>query len=427
MEPRTTRMQFVLVALAAAAILVAGVAGLMRVRIARGDVYPAWSSLRADPLGTRVLFESLSEALGCPVRRSFAPLADIDGADTCVHIAVGMFPLILSYAPADQADAIDSIVRAGGDLVIGLEPHVGLFSAAQVWAQDSTDEDSAADSTAGASDEDAPRRIVSLLERWGVEPVVSCVSVHADSQVYAQADSAFAEEHQGLSHYMPWDGRLGLRLVDTAWHAAYRVESCCVVAWRAVGAGRIVLLADSYLLSNQALAFEREAGLLSWLVGSPCAVVFHETHLGVAHRRGIAWLVGKHGLWGVVAGVALVFLLGVWRTAVPFAPSMHDEDEKRRSASSTDATGQLAQQFERLLARERVLRTCTEEWRRAAPLDRTVPAELPDDVDALRVARQHQVQGGMVETYNEIVRLVQLRTARPTRRTGTTSTKGTTQ
>ena len=49
-----------LLALAVAALFVAGLIQLFLLRFKAGDVYPAYSSLRSDPLGTQVLFESLN-------------------------------------------------------------------------------------------------------------------------------------------------------------------------------------------------------------------------------------------------------------------------------------------------------------------------------------------------------------------------------
>src|SRR2546427_9645317 len=41
------------------AVFVLGVGRLFQLRFEAGDVYPPYSSLRADPLGTKALFESL--------------------------------------------------------------------------------------------------------------------------------------------------------------------------------------------------------------------------------------------------------------------------------------------------------------------------------------------------------------------------------
>ena len=51
-----------------------GVVQLFRLRLAHGDVYPPYSSLREDPLGTKVLFASLENLAGVSARRNLRPL-----------------------------------------------------------------------------------------------------------------------------------------------------------------------------------------------------------------------------------------------------------------------------------------------------------------------------------------------------------------
>ena len=51
---------------------VLGLGHLFRVRFDVGDVYPEYSSLRADPLGTMALCESLERMPGITVRRDYS-------------------------------------------------------------------------------------------------------------------------------------------------------------------------------------------------------------------------------------------------------------------------------------------------------------------------------------------------------------------
>ena len=49
------------------AVFVAGLILLFRLRLGQGDVFPAYSSLRADPLGTLALHDSLAQLPGARV------------------------------------------------------------------------------------------------------------------------------------------------------------------------------------------------------------------------------------------------------------------------------------------------------------------------------------------------------------------------
>ena len=53
------------------AILGAGLLILFKARFDRGDVYPPYSSLRTDPLGTMALFESLNRLQNVRATRDF--------------------------------------------------------------------------------------------------------------------------------------------------------------------------------------------------------------------------------------------------------------------------------------------------------------------------------------------------------------------
>ena len=61
----------ILLLLACAAGFAFGLVQLFRLRFAAGDVYPAYSSLRSDPLGTMAFCESLERMPGLSVRRDF--------------------------------------------------------------------------------------------------------------------------------------------------------------------------------------------------------------------------------------------------------------------------------------------------------------------------------------------------------------------
>ena len=56
---------------------VVGVAHLFVLRFETGDVYPAYSSLRSDPLGTRALYESLENIDGIAVHRNYQLLESL--------------------------------------------------------------------------------------------------------------------------------------------------------------------------------------------------------------------------------------------------------------------------------------------------------------------------------------------------------------
>ncbi len=54
-----------------------GVVQLFNLRMAQGDAFPEYSTLRADPLGTKVLLDSLNDVPGLSAWRNYRPLIQL--------------------------------------------------------------------------------------------------------------------------------------------------------------------------------------------------------------------------------------------------------------------------------------------------------------------------------------------------------------
>jgi hypothetical protein len=89
---------------------------------------------------------------------------------------------------------------------------------------------------------------------------------------------------------------------------------------RDLGAGSIVLVADSYPLSNEGLRESRDAEFIAKLVGQARRVIFDENHFGVVESGSVTTLMRKYRLEGSVAMLALVAGLFLWRSASSFLP-----------------------------------------------------------------------------------------------------------
>src|SRR5438128_12629061 len=79
------------------AVFLVGIVDLFLLRFAAGDVYPPYSSLRADPYGTRAVYESLEKIPGATVVRHLKPLNLLDGAEGVVFYT-GVYPETLWLA-----------------------------------------------------------------------------------------------------------------------------------------------------------------------------------------------------------------------------------------------------------------------------------------------------------------------------------------
>ena len=116
-------------ALVFGAVLLLGIMRLFELRYQIGDVYPPYSTLRADPLGTKALAAALDELPSIEVQRNFQQLPKLRPSG----------PVTLVYAGVpDQAVwteqellAFNSLIGAGSRAVFTFYPVENSQSAAE--------------------------------------------------------------------------------------------------------------------------------------------------------------------------------------------------------------------------------------------------------------------------------------------------------
>lgn len=243
-----------------------GLFHLMAVRFGRGDIYPAYSSLRSDPLGTQALFESLAGLDNVRVIRHFDGLSrmmKIEGASRAAVLFAGVEMPDGKTAVEKWMDDLDQLTAAGARVVIALK-------------------------IPGRSFADA-------------------------------ADQAF------LQRFEP---------NDDSWQVLRAADGHPAVIEKAWSKGSIVLSADSYVFSNEALQKQKNAAFLA-RVFQRNVIIFDEYHLGIRHQDGISTLIRKYRLSGAAVVTAVFFLLFVWKNITSLIPP--DEDDEIRELERTGA------------------------------------------------------------------------------------------
>ena len=123
-EPvRNKSIKIPLALAAAVALLVLGLAHLFSLRFQSGDVYPPYSTLRSDPLGTKVFYSSLAPLRGLDVKRNIMPLSDLpeNGTSTTL-LFLGLDAYELDRIDQSSYSSIESWVLSGGRLVLTAHP-----------------------------------------------------------------------------------------------------------------------------------------------------------------------------------------------------------------------------------------------------------------------------------------------------------------
>jgi hypothetical protein len=376
-------------------VLVAGLVAIFDLRLASGDVYPPYSSLRADALGTRALHDALESLPGREVVRDFQPLDRLASGPQLVLIAGADWKNWLAQ-PAAVVSALNRAAQSGARIVLAFrademashDPNTGGGAKDDVAAGD--------EKTPGAEDKAAPA---------GTEPKKATGSAKpAEKKPAAEKPGkAKAPKRSGDPDWEPVEiaGKWGVEIKErwlfsprrsaererevdpdlpatlpsrsdvyfapapnSGWKVLYRRAGEPVVIERRMGAGSLVLVADAFSLSNEALQRDRSTAFLVWLISTQRRIVFAESELGVLEENGMGALARRYGLGGALALCTLLGALYAWRLLAPLVPRPVAENGDELQAAHEPAAGFTAL-LRRSLAPEALLPACVEEWKRA--------------------------------------------------------------
>jgi len=102
--------------------LLAGVVHLFILRFQTGDIYPAYSSLRSDPLGSRAFYDSLKNFNELSVQRNFHFLHSLKIGPDHVLFHLGTEVPGYDLIPQRISQDLDRLTESGGRLVISYLP-----------------------------------------------------------------------------------------------------------------------------------------------------------------------------------------------------------------------------------------------------------------------------------------------------------------
>jgi hypothetical protein len=245
------------------AIFAWGVLQLFGVEFSAGTVYPAYSTLRADPDGARLLYDSLARLPGLTVTRSYLPLDMLQPTDTTV-LLLGLDAREFGK-DADLLRSVQRIAERGNRVVLAAGPLSGISAipAARInreWGV-----------------------------RFGVDP-----RAKASGRLY-------------FSKAEDWTvtGRIGDRILS--------IE-------RAFGKGSVVMLADSLDFDNQSTVAMDRLDDIADALGPNRTIIFDEQHFGLTESGTIVGLARRFHLGGAALGLLLCAALWIWRNTAAFPP-----------------------------------------------------------------------------------------------------------
>ncbi|MEO7425893.1 MAG: hypothetical protein ABI036_11950 [Fibrobacteria bacterium] len=416
-----------------------GVTRLFQDRLESGDIYPAYSSLRSDPLGCRAFYTALERYPELDVKRAFARTDFRGQAPGTVYFFLGLDGRYLEAQNGIFGEA-DSLARQGQRVVMSFIPmsmekgdrvamlRAGLLrsdsaSAAADGAGDSTLtgklEKLFQDSAGKEADKNAPAgegNPLRILREWGVRLLIDSAFLPNDLDPSNTSDPEssainykIAVSQNGLGDTVPWISGLYFDSLSPPWEILYRRGALPVAVERAVGAGSVVLAADSYFASNQALFHTRPARMAAALVGGGRRIFFDERHLGVRQDDAVADLLRRYRLHWLLPSLLTLAGLYIWKARYHLSP---EPEEQAQGSRAQDGRGALSGLLRRNLTHRQTLEACYGYWQegrhmpapagsRGDPKGDAKPGPDPE-IQSVLERRAGSADGNLAAGYSEI-------------------------
>ena len=294
---------------AMAAVFACGVLYLFNQRFSGGDVYPAYSTLRAGPAGAKLIFVSLRRLPGVTVARSYQPLERVPDRGSTI-LQLGLAPAGFATQQVSEVRALEEFAQRGNRLVFAMGEAAGR----------------------------EPPGTATIEKLWGVR-------FGLDFDKEGRGNLYFAEARN-------WE------ILESNGTRPLAVE-------KVFGKGGIVLVADGRLFDNQSVADAKQTALLARIIfadkqGPHTRIVFDESHFGIVESGSVVALARRFRLHGMALGLAIIAVLFIWKNASSFPP-VASAPREEKVFGRTSVAG-LVTLLRRHIAPDRLAAACWQEW-----------------------------------------------------------------
>jgi hypothetical protein len=381
-----------------------GVGHLFVLRFQTGDVYPAYSSLRSDPLGTRVFYESLENLADITLHRNYRFLHSFKPEPDTTLFYLGTSADDYDTVPQGLIKVFDRLAESGGRLVLSFLPINQKHEENTKLKKEPESQK--------AENVECPKKakesdLISIKNHWGIGFEFN-QNLPVKDGSYLALDAV--SSRRDLPAVVSWHSNLYFDLLDKSWQVLYSTEGHPVMIERPFGKGSLVLCADSFFISNEALRSERQPQLLAHLVGRHSNIIFDEAHFGIYKQPSVAALLRHYRFHWVFLVLAVMALMFVWKNAVYFVPPRKDDVPFGADVvSDKDYTRGLIAMLRRNIPRGEILQVCGQEWERTFKKDKRIqPAVFEGVKEILRTqAPSSKNRMDTVNGYRKISRTIQ--------------------
>jgi hypothetical protein len=322
MSNNLRRLLFVIVI----AGFILGLVNLIWMRLEGGEAYSHYSSLRADPLGTKVLYRAMEEISTVIVSRNYRSPEELRGNVNMSFIVAGLNSGSSFLIQDREVHALETIAMEGGRIILLLHPRSERFLTQKAFGL-----------SFGA-----------LINSSEIEHSIA-VSSHRELD---------------LPQNIGWHDNTYFTETPEYWTSIYELNGYPVIIERSMGKGSIVIATDSYLFSNEAMQKQRQPKLVSWILGGRRQVIFDEYHLGVIKNKGISSLVRKYDLYGVLVALLALAALFIWKNSTSLVPAVSVKDEDSYVSDMDHCSG-IVSLLKRNIPNDEIIDACLKEWNKS--------------------------------------------------------------
>ncbi len=379
---------------------------LLLMRYTSGDVFPKYSSLRSDPFGTKAFYESLSGCCDIKVSRNFEGLHKVkDRSESALVFAGSGVPP--DEIPLSYFNDFEAYMKNGGRLIVTYVRSGIIAQAMEEMNQEQKKEQEKKDKKKKEKEpEKSPEeeliKTIKLSKLWGLRYKEFENKEIGQARLVTKAT---------LPKVMTWHSPVYFELEGKDWNVFYTREGQPVVTERKFGKGSLVLVSDTFFLSNEAMLRDRQPEFLAWLIGGKKEVIFDEYHHGIATSQGVVSLAKKYHLHGLAAGLLIMALLFVWMNSTSLVPAYSSaaELEKKTMAGKDTASG-LSNLLRRSVSMKDILPLCLSEWKKSLGKQKHLDKRVKRVEEYLTQGSEELVRvKDPVATYNRISEMLRER------------------
>jgi hypothetical protein len=293
------RAGFLIVLLAA--VFTYGLIRAFSIRLATGDVYPDYSSMKATPTGAKLLYDSLARTPSLAVSRNYSPLEYSDESHAAI-ILLAIDANLFAGAPVPYMEPLERLANRGNRVVAALH-----------WEADLK-----------------PEHAQELEKRWHIK--------------------------FGFDKGEKW-----LYFVEApGWRVLDRDGAKILTIERDFQKGSMVLFAESRDFSNRSVAKLDRLDRISAAIGPETRIIFDEQHFGLTESGTVVGLARRFRLTGMAIGLALCAALFIWKNAASFPPPA--AAAPRETLSGRTSLAGLNTLLRRHVTPADLAATCWNEW-----------------------------------------------------------------